>query len=95
MRDDPLYAQYEAAMRRIGHDPVVLETKVIGMTVIVAALQLALRHPLFPKQSKAVIEPFIASFIAQMRTKDLVIAEVLERGNDPHHDVPSRRRTRR
>ena len=95
MRDDPLYAQYEAAMRRLSRDPVVLETRVLEMTVIVGALQLALRHPLFPKDSKRVIEPFIASFIAQIKAKDLVIAEVLERGNDPRHDRPSSWRPRR
>ena len=95
MRDDPLYAQYEAAMKLFGPDPVVLETTVLAMTVIVAALQLALRHPLFPQESTKVIAPFVARFIEQMRAKDLVIAQVLERGNDPPHDVPTRRRTRR
>jgi hypothetical protein len=94
MSHDPLSAQYVAALQRVGDDPVVLETRVIEMTVIIAALQLALRHPLFPQDSTAVVAPFVQHVIEQMRAKDLVIAEVLERGNDPQHDVPTRRRPR-
>jgi hypothetical protein len=92
MSEAMLYAQYQAAMQRVGEDPVVLETHVLEMTVIIAALQLALRHPLFPQHSKAVVEPFVQGFIDQLRQKDLVIAQVLERGSDPHHDVRRRRR---
>jgi hypothetical protein len=90
--EDPLYAQYEAAMVRLQDHPVRLECTLPEMSVIIAALQLALRHPLFPRASRTQVTAFVQGFIAQVKTLDLVIAQVLERGNDPHHDVPARRR---
>ena len=89
MSSDPLSAQYIAAMQRVGDDPVVIESTVVHMSAIIAALQLALRHPLFPKASQALVERFVQGFLAQVRTKDLVIAQVLERGNDPHQEEPT------
>jgi hypothetical protein len=90
--DDPLYAQYEAAMLRHKDHPVVLETTLPTMMIVIAALQLALRHPLFPTESKRVVTGVVQGFLDQVRTLDLVIAQVLERGNDPHHDVSAARR---
>lgn len=95
MTHDPLYAQYEAALVRLKDHPVRLETNLPTMTAVMAALQLALRHPLFPTASQRVVTHVVEGFIAQVKTIDLVIAQVLERGTDPHHDVPTRRRTRR
>lgn len=95
MLPDPLYAQYEAAMMRLKEHPVHLETNLPTMTAVIAALQLALRHPLFPTESKRVVTNVVHDFIAQVKTLDLVIAQVLERGNDPHHDGPTRRRRAR
>jgi hypothetical protein len=94
MSADPLYAQYVAAMQRVGNDPVVIESTVVHLSAIIAALQLALRHPLFPKASQGLVERFVQGCLAQVRTKDLVLAQVLERGNDPHYDRPTRRRPR-
>lgn len=94
MSADPLYHQYEAAMVRLKEHPVHLETNLPTMTAVIAALQLALRHPLFPLESKRVVTDVVHGFIAQVKTLDLVIAQVLERGNDPHHDRPARRRRR-
>ena len=91
MSADPLYAQYEAAMVRLKDHPVRLEMTVPEMAVIVAGLQLALRHPLFPTYSKTAVERFVQGFLEQIRTLDLVIAQVLERGNDPHHERPPAR----
>ena len=95
MSADPLYAQYEAAMLRLKDHPVRFECTLPEISVIVAALQMALRHPLFPRESKTIVTSFVQGFIEQVKTLDLVIAQVLERGNDPHHDVPTRRRPRR
>jgi hypothetical protein len=92
MPHDPLYAQYEAAMVRLKDHPVRLECTLPEICVIVAALQMALRHPMFPRESKRFVTAFVQGFIDQVRTLDLVIAQVMERGNDPHHDVPARRR---
>jgi hypothetical protein len=93
--EQTLSAQYVAAMQRVGNDPVVIESTVVHMSAIIAALQLALRHPLFPPESQELVERFVQGFLAQVRTKDLVIAQVLERGNDPEGDTrPTRRRFR-
>jgi hypothetical protein len=83
MSSDPLYAPYLAAMERVGNDPVIIESTIVHMTAIVAALQLALRHPLFPPESQDLVERFVKGFLAQVRTKDPVIAQVLERGTEP------------
>lgn len=85
MSNDLLYAQYEAALVR-------LETTLPEMCMVIAALQLAMRHPRFTGASRQHVAAFVQGFIDQVKTLDLVIAQVLERGNDPHHDVPARRR---
>lgn len=95
MSADPLYHQYEAAMVRLKDHPVRLETTLPDMCMVIAALQLALRHPHFTGASRKHVEAFVSGFIDQVKTLDLVIAKVLERGNDPHHDVPIRRRRAR
>jgi hypothetical protein len=87
--DDPHFAPYLAAMRRHAQHPLVLETTVADMLVLVSTLQLALRHPAMPRRVKGQVERFLEATCAALAGLEPVLGEVARLGNDPQYDVPA------
>lgn len=77
-----------AVLERHARHPVTVEMDVITGQVIIGALQLALRHPAFPRTSREIIQSFIRGFQARVAALDGDLAVLVELGNQPHRDVP-------
>lgn len=78
-----------ALLERHARHPVHLEIDVITGQVLTSALQLALRHPAFPRTSREIVQGFIRAFQARVAALDGDLAVLVELGNQPHRDVPS------
>lgn len=77
-----------ALLERHARHPVTLEMDVITGQILVGALQLALRHPAFPRTSREIVQGFIREFQARVALLDGDLAVLVEMGNQPHRDVP-------
>lgn len=55
---------------------------------LIAALQMALRHPSMPGASGALLRSTVDSLIARLDQIEPDVALMLRRGDDPAHDVP-------
>jgi hypothetical protein len=77
-----------ALLERHGRHPVTVEMDVIAGHVLIGALQLALRHPAFPRTSREIVQGFIRGFQARVASLDDDLAVLMELGNQPHRDVP-------
>jgi hypothetical protein len=79
---------YAAALRQYGLHPVRIDTDVVTITVLVGALQLAVRHPQLPAQTRAVVTAWLAETIATVGTLAPDIEALLRLGQDPAYDIP-------
>lgn len=77
-----------ALLERHARHPVHLEMDVLTGHVLIGALQLALRHPAFPRESREIVQGFIRGFQARVASLDGDLAVLIEMGNQPHRDVP-------
>jgi hypothetical protein len=82
----PSFEAYHAALAPHAAHPVVFETCVLELTMLLAALQLSLRHPEFPASTRIVVEGFVADAIAQLDRLDPVLGQTLRAGNDSTQD---------
>ena len=80
-------ARYTQALRGHGDDPVVVESDVTTIVMIVGALQLALRHPRFPSTMRMVIDGILTCWSEKLASVDPLFAEVIALGDDPKLDV--------
>jgi len=78
-----------ALLERHARHPVHLELDVLTGHVLSGALQLAMRHPAFPRTSRAIVQGFLRGFQASLAQLDGDLAVLVELGNQPHRDVPS------
>ncbi len=78
-----------AVLERHARHPVHLEIDVITGCVLISALQLAMRHPAFPRASRDIVHAFIRQWQAQVAALDGDLAVLVEMGNQPHRDVPN------
>jgi len=92
---DDLEPRYVAEMLAHASDRICLELTLTDLGFVVAAVQLAQRHPDIPPTLTARLDGIIATTIEALRDAYPAVAEGIERGNDPDCDIPRERSTRR
>lgn len=88
MPESPDFAAYHAAMTAHAEHPVRVEMSVMQLTMLLSALQLALRHPHFPASIRQWVEPWVEEAITNLGRLDPALETTLRAGNDPTQDVP-------
>jgi hypothetical protein len=89
MNEQEFENAYLAAMERDGRNPIMIEMPLASLALIVAGLQLALRHPHLRGRVRDGIQTFVEQTIANVATKYPLAARGMERGNDRDLDVSS------
>jgi hypothetical protein len=79
--------RYVQLLFRHARHPVVLESDLGTLAVVIGALQLAVRHPGFPAESRRVVEGWLTQVLTGIATLSPQLAEGLRAGNDPANDV--------
>jgi hypothetical protein len=85
---DPLERRYVHEMLVHASDRICLELTLVELGFVVAAVQLAQRHPEMPLTLRADLDRIIATTIEALRDAYPAVAEGMERGNDPDCDYP-------
>ena len=81
---DELLRRYDEELEARGGDLVSIKVDVGSLLVIVGSLQLAMRHPEYPQDSKATLCEFIEAVAAALDPGgSSAIAAVLDRCFDP------------
>lgn len=88
MAAPPDRAAFTVAMELHGEYPFNIETNIAYMVSVVGTLQLALRHPGFPRHTRSMIDPFIAMVIEEVHRVSPIIADGLRAGNHAANDLP-------
>lgn len=70
-----------------GQAEMVMPVDVLTLSLLVGALQLALRHPGFPAESRRVVVDFLDKAIRALEMFNPVFGRVGRMGNDPANDV--------
>jgi hypothetical protein len=79
--------RYTTLLSHYWRHPVVIETELGTVAVLMGVLQLALRHPHLPRGSRHVIEGWLAQVLTEIAALSPVLAEGLRAGSDPANDV--------
>ncbi len=91
----PAVEAFERAMQRLrkNHPRFEWQADFADVVVIIAQVQLALRHPNNPAQSAARATLIIREWIALLEAAEPQVGELLRLGFDPAHDhnYPTRR----
>ncbi len=85
----PDFEAYLAAMVQHQHVMVALEVDLLTFTMLVASVQLALRHPAYPPAMREYLEPWLTEKLARLRALSPDIAAALEAGMDAANDLPT------
>jgi hypothetical protein len=85
---DDAQARALAVLERYHDHPVQLDLDVQQLTMLVGALQLALRHPHFPATSRRFLEGWLENVITTTGRLSPHLEDLLLAGNDPAQDVP-------
>ena len=80
--------RYVQALGQYAVSPVTWESDLLTCMVIVGALQLAIRHPDFPPESRRVITKVLRGFEDKISQIDAALAECIRCGNDQNLDMP-------
>lgn len=86
--DDDAQDRALAALQQWHAHPVQLDLDVQQVTVLIGALQLALRQPHFPATSRRFLTSWLEQVIATVGALDSDLETLLRAGNDPAQDVP-------
>lgn len=78
-----------AALQQWQAHPVQVDLDVLQLTMLIGALQLALRHPHFPATSRRFVTHWLGLMIATVGGLDEDLEALLRAGNDPAQDVPT------
>lgn len=80
--------QYLDALKRIEESTptIAVEMSPAQSLVVVGALQLALRHPSFPRSSNEIVVSFVRGIQNGMKEREPLLAHVIEIGFDPGYD---------
>jgi hypothetical protein len=90
MTDEELLERYTKEQLAHRAEAIELVVSLPKLSAVIAALQLALRHPGFTGASRQLVEEFVARGIANMKANGLVYTAIVsERGNDPRYDEAS------
>ena len=82
-----LLKRYVEEVDALSERPVVLSVDVQTLLLLIGALQLALRHPVFPATSKRVVLRFIETSVRTLQPEENgAISEVINRGFNPVYD---------
>ena len=74
---------YRGEMARWARYPVLLETDVSVLLVLLGAWQLALRHPQFPRDSRQIVQAFAEDCLAQLQRLSPTLALLFANGRIP------------
>jgi hypothetical protein len=83
----PPFGSYREALEQHGGLPIMIETTISRVIPIVAALQLAMRHPAFPPGVHAQARDFIDGLRKAIHDVSPLLANVIEAGDDRRFDV--------
>lgn len=78
---------FSQVLRRFGYQPCLLQLDVAVTCQLVAALQLALRHPSIEPNGQMEVREFVRDTIAQLDELDAAFGNWLNLGNDPENDM--------
>jgi hypothetical protein len=79
--------RYTTLLARHAQHPVVLDSDLGTLAIVLGAVQLALRHPRFPRASRQVVEGWLEQILAGIATLSPALADGLRAGSDPANDV--------
>jgi hypothetical protein len=85
----PAFEAYLEAMAQHQHVTVAMEVDLLTFTMLVASVQLALRHPAYPPSLRERIEPWLTEKLARLHALSPDIAAALEAGMDAANDLPT------
>lgn len=79
---------YLDALARVANLPIILQLDALTVFQLVSVMQLALRHPSMTAELPCVkaARAFIDDFADQLRAREPLLAELLEKGDDPKFD---------
>ena len=80
--------RYVQVLGQYAETSMTWECDLLTGMVIVGALQLAIRHPGFPPESRRVITKVLREFEDKIAQIDPTLAEGFRWGDDPNLDVP-------
>lgn len=84
---DPRFAAFLEAVQRYGTQLLRFELPVSDVMTLVSAVQLALRHPMFPARIRPYVERFLGDVEGRLARLAPVFAEVVRLGKYPRHDM--------
>lgn len=76
------------ALRHHARHPVELQITLQSLMVLIGALNLASRHPQFPRTTRRVLDAFLDQVHTQVTALDPLLGNVVQLGRDPASDVP-------
>ena len=85
--EHPKLKEFVEALERLKkkHGHIIIPMEFTAAISLVGALQLALRHPTFPENSRKQVEQFIYS-IRDAVSSEPAIVDIIQMGFDPEHD---------